>query len=78
MRPAWGPSHLLGFAEALAHHLLHSQFDSAGAKGPDLARVVPEAETAWRPSGATAMPETRWVVFTGDHGDWEAAVEGGQ
>ncbi len=77
MRPAWGPGHLLASAEVLAHHLIHGRFDKAGAEGPDLERVVPEAETAWRPSGVTTMPETGWGVFTGAHGDWEAAVEGG-
>lgn len=59
MCPAWGPGHLLARAEALAHHLMHGRFDKAGAEVPDLERVVPEAEIAWRPSGVTAMPETR-------------------
>ena len=71
---AWSPGNLLACAEALAHHLLHGRFDKASAEGPDLARVVPEAETVWRPSGATAIPETECVVFTGEHGDLEAAV----
>jgi hypothetical protein len=59
MRPAWGPLHLLACAEALINHLIHGPFDNAGAEGPDLARVVLKAEIAWRPSGVTAMPETR-------------------
>src|SRR5215510_3985681 len=54
MRPSWGPGHVLACAAALAHHLIHGRFDNTGAEGPDLARVVPEAETAGRPSGATA------------------------
>jgi hypothetical protein len=58
MRPAWGPRHLLACAEALMNHLIHGPFDNAGAEGPDLARVVPEAEAAWRLLGVTAMPET--------------------